>query len=210
MKKSPLSNNRGITLAELLISTIIVGIMLGGIFSSYYTLQIMDRGASRRTAVAMGLQAIAEHMRHNAALAHGTVITVAEEGFKFRDNPGNDNYICMRQDVNATPGNLNDDRWACYTMIGNPRAEIRFCYSAVGGIPVTCGAGDTFVGNAFLDWLPPQLDVATGLFSVLIISRFDHSAGIAVDGSGDPTQGDEVNPQSSFLLQVHPDGHSFH
>jgi hypothetical protein len=119
----------------------------------------------------------------------------------------------MRQDVAATPEDLTDDRWACYTMIGNPRAEIHFCYSAVGGLPVTCGAGDPFVGKAFLvNPLIPPTDppyvVAEGLFKLLIVSRYDFSAGIAVDAGGALTQGDEVNPQAAFLLEVHPDGHS--
>jgi hypothetical protein len=181
--------------------------MVGGICSSFYTLQGMDRGGSRRAAVAMGNQAVVELIRHNAVQAQGTVMTVADRGFQFRDNPGNDNFTCIRQDVNATPGVLTDDRWACFTMIGNPRAVIHFCYSAVGGAPLACAAGDPYVGSAFL--VGPQFNVADGVFSVLIVSRFDHSAGIALDALGNPTQGDEVNPQTSFLLEVHPDGHSF-
>jgi type II secretory pathway pseudopilin PulG len=197
-----LSNDHGMTLFELLISTIIVGFMVGGIFSAYFAMQSMDRGASRRAYVIMELRAVAEHMRHNIAQAYGTSLN---PGIDINNGGGVNNWICARQDTNLTPGNFADDQWACYTWRVPPatRDRVYFCLNAAPG---NCAA-TTFVGRSIRG--VPAFNTATGLFSMLLINRFDNSAGEVDDLLGNPTQGDEVNPQAVYRLQVHPDAHSF-
>jgi Tfp pilus assembly protein PilE len=201
---SSLFNDRGMSLAELLISTIIVGFMVTGIFTAYNNLQGMDRGASRRAAISMEIQSVTEHMRHNAVMAIGTSL---KPGVAVNNTADDTNYVCFRQDVSTTPQNLSDDRWRCYTWLGAPRVNVYFCSSAIGGAPGACAATDLLIGQAY-NTQSAVWDPTTGLFSIWIIDRYDLSAAVALDGLGNPTQGNETNPQSYFRLVVHPDAQS--
>ncbi|HPN87974.1 MAG TPA: type II secretion system protein [Candidatus Omnitrophota bacterium] len=103
-----IKQKKGLTLTELLVSTVLVGIVLIGVVSFNFAISQIERSSSKATILALETAAVMSQIVKDASLAVG-----------FSADPGiinpNSTEIGFRQDVNGTPENYADDQWISYT-----------------------------------------------------------------------------------------------
>ena len=128
----------GLTLTELVIASLLVGIVSLGIFSVDYALRGSRNAASDDALLAMRTWAAMEHITKNAKLAVGNVNSVGVAAVQ------GSNYLCFRQDVVSTPSDFSDDIWRCYSGISN---NIHTCTTTAGAGPSACTATDEVIGT---------------------------------------------------------------
>ncbi len=169
-------DNKGISLTELIVATVAVGVIMVGVVSVDQAMRQSHQGTSRNALVSMKTSAIMLHITKNVQLTNG-YRTESGSIDGIRTNIAN--TLCVRKEdpSNITPGNYSDDVWACYTLNGT---NMNFCQSAAGGAAAACGAG-TVLGTAtsFTVQLSNDSDPVTGQFyvEITVINRFDPAAG---------------------------------
>ena len=106
-----------VTLTELLVATILMGIVMLGIVSVDFAIRQMSKKTSSTALLRMYTSSLMQEMAGNAALITGDP---TNPGFLFFP-PGNPTRFYLRQDINAatglpnnTPQNTSDDGWICY------------------------------------------------------------------------------------------------
>ncbi len=106
-------NNRGLTLTELLVATILMGIVMLGIISVDYGIKQMSKSTSNTAFLKMYTSATLQDIARNASLITGNS---TDPGFLI-----NPKRFYFRQDINATtqaanntPADTSDDAWICY------------------------------------------------------------------------------------------------
>ncbi len=179
---------RAITLTELLISTIIIGIIMMGVVSSDSAVRKNAQNQNASTLLTLHTRALVNVIINNASLMSG-----------YKNDQGYSptvNGFCVRQDINIntkapnnTPTDYSDDQWACYTAIA---FNLRGCFKAA---PDSCLSSDTLVGA--LVSVAQVFDSATDVFSVTVVNR------------ADPSQIKSIsNPEVTVSAQVSPPGQS--
>ena len=128
----------GLTLTELVIASILVGIVMVGIFSVDFALRGSRAAASDDSLLAMKTWATMEHISKNAKLAVGNIV-----------NPGvaaasGNNYLCFRQDTATTPDDYSDDIWRCYSRFSN---NIHTCTKTAAAGASSCNSTDDVIGT---------------------------------------------------------------
>lgn len=199
--------SKAVTLAELIITTLIVSFVLGGVFAADLALRRMDKNASSDTRIMLQVRALAEVIRSSARRVHGDL---EDTGF-YISKP--DKTFCFRYDVGvgtpvqATPEIYTDDNWDCYTQINTD--FYRCFFSTQPASPSKCTATDgSFVGGAVTDQfanaaitLPAVIATAAGdfYFQMTLVNRLDlaDSADVVAEKL---TTGTVANPQ--VVLQI--------
>ncbi len=192
--------NRALTITELIIASLLVGIVMLGVLNADYAIRRMDNNSNTDTRLAIQMSALGETIRLDIKRVHGYPgETTAGINVAART-------ICFRYDT-TTPQIYTDDNWSCYTQ---PAADTRVFRCTYANNPAACGTGDTFVGELVLNGFshasipPPQLtaNANTGdyYFRMTLVGRATPSAGADVNAAG-LTVGTPANPQVVIRLQ---------
>lgn len=189
-------NRKGITLTELLVAMILMGVVVLGIVSVDFSIRGMQKNISRDTFVTMRTSATMLDMAKNAA-----VMTGDQNNLGF-DNSG-PNRFCFRKDVNGsgspnnTPNNYNDDFWICYQQSGTN------IFKCSRSNPSDCPGSPFILGTA----------VAGGLSISYIPDSVAQNSSIAISIKNryDPTQpaSPSNNPEVTMTTKVSPAIQSF-
>ena len=102
---------KGITLTELIVASIMIGIVMVGVASFATTIQRLQSSTSKSVIIAMKVKAAMARMSDDAYAKIGEYF---DPGYQIRSPGGNDRSICFRHDVAITPEDYTDDEWTCY------------------------------------------------------------------------------------------------
>jgi prepilin-type N-terminal cleavage/methylation domain-containing protein len=175
MIKIPLLNKQGLTLAELLITTIIIGIVMVGLVSIDFAIRSNEQQQSRTSLATIRTSAVLQDIVTTASQAFGNATTQCVQIGNITTDTTN--YICIYRDY-GTPSDNSDDSWQCYTRHGT---DLHKCTRTVGNGKGSCADTDPIIGTVTADTFdPPDTPyvVATNpdfYFQVTIKSRFDPS-----------------------------------
>ncbi len=141
----------GLTLTELLITSVIVGVVMLGVVSLDSVVGKKRQISTAENLLSLNARVAVNHIIHNAlqAVGYGTEehlgIRIGEQvGDQTPTGPGS---LCIKQDiqvsatdVNWTPIDSSDDRWVCYTL--NPKDhQIYTCQKPYDAAASYQGAG---------------------------------------------------------------------
>ena len=191
---------RGITLTELLIATIVVGIIMLGVASSDFAVRKNTKNQSAGALLTLNTRSIIEHISKNASMATGMK---NDQGFYNVTGAavaaGN---FCIRQDIDIsgnflnTSGDYNDDNWKCYTVAAN---NITTCIKSTANKANACiNTDNKYASLGALTTATPSFSSTTDVFSVVIINH-DQPSNATTSVS---------NPGVTLTSQVVPSGHS--
>lgn len=173
-------NRSAMTLAELIIATLITSIMLAGIMSADHSIRVLNRDITGDVWLSMQTGAIYDAIRADATRAIGHS---QDQGVVVSATDDNNNYFCFRHD-NAnphTPAIFTDDNWVCYTLLGASgptRTDLHRCQKAAGAAPAACVSTDPFIGvlRPNLHFTNPAT-FSAGVFRFKIRATRDKTAG---------------------------------
>ncbi|MBF0484980.1 MAG: prepilin-type N-terminal cleavage/methylation domain-containing protein [Candidatus Omnitrophica bacterium] len=199
---------KGITLLELLVSLVVVGVVMAGVTAADHAFRRFDRENTHDSTLYIRAMALAEMIRVDASLAVGWATS---PGVQI-DTTAN-NFLCFRQDNNQdgvidnNPGTVAPyigvrDSWKCYSKPGAAAANVNV-YKCSRTIPAgagACTAADQYVGkmawNVFAT-APNPPTFAGNQFIFTVIDR------------DDPTLAKSIsNPEVKITINVNPVGHS--
>ncbi len=135
-----LQSKSGLTLTELIVASVLVGIIMVGIVSFNFAMKRLEDTSSSTAILASKAAAFMSIIKKDAQKAVGNL---TDNGVMTDGNT----TICFRHDVASTPSDYTDDQWVCYNHSGAaPRAVSRHenvtapipCTS-----PVNCTAQDS-------------------------------------------------------------------
>ncbi len=102
---------KGLTLTELLVSTVLIGIVMVGVASFSMTIKNLQESSNQSGITMLQMISAMRYITRDASFA------VGEEGDRgvWVDDVGVSRGICFRHDTaSATPGDYTDDTWVCY------------------------------------------------------------------------------------------------
>ena len=116
-------NKKGLTLTELIVSTIMIAIVMLGIAAFSVAIKHIQESTNKSTILTMQMAGAMSHITKNATLAIGYI---GDPGIYTGDAAGgNANpYVCFREDRASTPASYADDFWNMYVV---DRADLVFC-----------------------------------------------------------------------------------
>jgi len=109
--KSLRPNNRGITLAELLVASVMIGIVMIGVAAFSFAINNLYRSTNKTVIIALRAKSALARITQDATLATGDE---QDRGILSFSNDVDFNSICFRQDLLITPDDYTDDTWVCY------------------------------------------------------------------------------------------------
>lgn len=166
-------NQKGLSLAELLVSTVIIGVIMMGIVSVDYALRSTDQQQSRSSITAIRTAAVLDDIVKTSTQASGDAATRCVQIGNITTNATN--YICIYRDY-GTPAEYSDDNWQCFTRIGT---NIHKCTRSLAADKGQCATTDPIVGSVTIDTFDapdtPSVIAANPdfYFEVVIKNRFD-------------------------------------
>ena len=187
------------TLIELLVATMLMGIVMLGIVSVDFAVRRMQKNVSKDTFVTMRTSATLLDISKNAAAMTGDQ---NNSGF----NNGVSSRFCFREDINSsgvsnlTPDSYGDDNWICYQQ---SVTSILKCNS--GSSPANCLPGSFIVGTAVagglsVSFVPDNAQtVQNSSIAISIQNRFSPSQPVSIPD----------NPEVNISTQVSPTLQSF-
>lgn len=146
MKLTHAKNNRGITLAELLVASVMIGIVIVGVASFSLAIRNMENSTNRTVVISLKTKTAMAILVKDASLAVGDPL---DNGIATYDVGGN-RSICFRQDADNEPSTYTGDLWTCYFQdatgaLDGPLESCGTFPSASGNVPVQdnvdCDAG---------------------------------------------------------------------
>ena len=153
---------KGLTLTELLVASVIVGIIMVGVASFTSSMKNVQKTSvdvslnATRTAAAMKM------IERDALLAIGDS---TDAGVCTPDTGPTDYSVCFRQDTANTPWDYTDDTWICYHH--GATQQIKRCVWAGGASP--CSG---------------YSDASCSALTYVTSVNLDPFASIVLDGSG--------------------------
>ena len=121
-------NRRGLTLTELLLATVMISIVMGGVAVWATSMKQMRTSSQTTRYTDMKLAAVMKAIRKDAELAIGDP---GDAGIQYI-SVSPKRAICFRHDTQLTPSDYTDDIWACwYHHISSP--GLRRCYDIPSG-----------------------------------------------------------------------------
>ncbi|OGX07836.1 MAG: hypothetical protein A2Z88_08715 [Omnitrophica WOR_2 bacterium GWA2_47_8] len=140
-----LRTKSGLTLIELIIASILMGLVMMGVISLDYAMRRTYRVSAMSADVSTRISGAMVHIFNRASLAVGMSTDLGLWPFEDASVRG----LVLRQDRNNTPGDFTDDTW------------IRYIHNKSGG-----GAGDIYYCEIISDFTnvhitpgaPPALD----------------------------------------------------
>lgn len=200
-------NKKGLSLTELLVATVLMGIVMMGVISINYAMRRMEGTTSKSTVLAIQTAAAMNHITKNGLLAVGFE---SDPGIVLQlTTPPAVSYLSFRQDINGTPGNFSDDLWVIYTD-GGQANELYTCTQDAGTGPIpNTGSGGRCetTGNLVL------LNNVSAINYQLVRDATTHSTYVDIDiqTQADVTQpADPIrNPTYELTVQISPPFHSW-
>ena len=185
-----ISANNGMTLTELIMAAILVGVVAVGALSVDYALRSARNNVHSDSMLTSSTTNVMERIRRDAAAASGSS---ADPGVLT-----NATYLCLRID-NRDFNNAADDLWACYSQNGTNLYRCLFDSFAPGACAVD---NDNLIGTAVAGGFTYTFVMsATDLYlDVTLINRFPNPGSAA-----NPI----TNPEYRLDSRVYPDSHSF-
>lgn len=205
----------GLTLAELLITIMIVGIVMMGMVSVDYALRSSEQQQTRTSVATLRTSAVLQDIVTTATQAFGDSATRCIQMANLTTDATN--YICMYRDF-GTPSDYSDDSWLCYTRNGT---NVHKCTRTLVSGKGACAATDPVTGAVTIDTFDaPDTPVVVATspdfyFQVTLKSRFDPTRptpGVgAVDTAGAKysvviAQEYMINPKVKLTEKVAPSG----
>ena len=114
-------DKKGITLTELIVASILIGIVMIGVAAFSASIEQLHTSTNRSTILTMKTTATMNHITRAAYLAVGDE---TDRGI-VTGGLGKKESICFRHDTDVDPSSYTGDTWTCY-FIGNQQ-EIYLC-----------------------------------------------------------------------------------
>lgn len=204
-----LFQRRGITLTELLVAGILIGIVMLGVISVSFAIKKMQETTNKAALLAMRATAIVTHMTKNVAMAVG-----------YKDDPGivvsessSQQWVSIRQESGDDVSRFDDDDWFIYyTDLGNHRLYFCTQTNLEGPEPETWAGGKCDPDNSKTKTISQDLVAAhfellsdadnfEFFLRVFLETRYDPDPAVAED----PID----NPGFRIDSQMSPVGHSW-
>ncbi len=153
-----------VTLVELLVATILVLIVTGGVFVADLTLRRMSDTAAMDIQRGMETAALAEMIRGDIRKVHGDLVD--PDDAVFIDSASK--TMCFRHDDQEdttgtyTPADYTDDEWVCYRQVDN---QVYRC-AGLSATTTTCASGVPVIGYLSSFTTELSADAATGAYVV--------------------------------------------
>ncbi len=181
------NSRKGLTLAELLLTTMVIGIIMIGMVSVDYALRSNDQQQTRTSLATMRTAAVTEEISSVVRQAFGDPATRCVQMDNLTAN--DTNFICVYRDY-GTPSVFTDDDWTCYTRRTN---NIHKCTRTVPDGKGACGSIDPIIGMVTIDTFnapDTPLVVSTNpdmYVEFTIKSRFDPTRPVPNAGAAAPS-----------------------
>lgn len=162
------------TLSELLIATILVGIVMVGVLAVDYAMHNLQKSSTTDSLLALQTSAAFIAISRDAMTSTGDSTgdpTCAGNNLGILcDDDGSERSICFRHDVpdisgNYTPFNYDDDQWQCYY---NDSTALYRCTPGTIGMP--CSGQKLFNTNNQADFFEMNWDPPASPYRLLNIS----------------------------------------
>ena len=199
------TNPKGLTLTELLVAAILMGIVMVGLISVNYAIRRMENSTSEATILAMQTAAAMRHITRNGLL---TVGHEADPGIRYDlTTPPSVSYLSFRQDVASTPADFTDDEWTIYTDAGEAN-RLYTCRqdASLGAVPDLTGPCNALQRtmllnnvNTFTYQLVRDPAVPSTYLEVSLQAQYD------VSQPSNPL----TNPVQELNVQINPPSHSW-
>ncbi len=123
--------NHGLTLTELLVASVMIGIIMIGIASFGTSIQQLQSSTNRSVILAMRAKAVMARLAEDAYEAVGSAgdpngPTNIGPGIRVGGS-GPNKGLCFRHDVANTPDSYGDDEWTCYFQAPGPIPTLYLC-----------------------------------------------------------------------------------
>ncbi len=199
-------SSRGMTLTELMVSVILVGLIMLGIASVDFATKQSQQTTTRSGLVAMQTGAMMLDIVKNVSMATGTF---SNPGIRSSQVPTSHPCyaplldLCVRRDINSsgvnnnTPTDFSDDNWVCYRRVAINNS-LYTCIRAGFG---ECLATDRYLGGSTSINVTIPIDPSTQIFYVSIALRNRYIPGNALDPFN--------NPEYYVETRVYPGYHSW-
>ncbi|MFT7538659.1 MAG: prepilin-type N-terminal cleavage/methylation domain-containing protein [Lysobacterales bacterium] len=121
MIKHILKSNKGVTLTELIISSVLIGIIMLGVMSFSFALKRIEESTSTGASFDSTTAGFLSMFSRDVEKATGDS---SNHGI-ITNTTGINNVICFRHDLIPTPPDLptphdyTDDEWVCYTQVAD-------------------------------------------------------------------------------------------
>jgi len=224
--KNLIFKTTALTLIELIVSSMLVTIVLFGLFSITNVLSTNSQDYGQRYLLASQTQATLNHILNNVSLAVKDIGS-GDTAIMY-PVAADTNTFCIHQNVQCsspvngnpctlspasdtplnTPGVYTNDRWLCYTMSAH---QINYCSMAYvpgaspWGATQNCSgvANKTFLGTAYSITNPNPPALANGIFSMTVENCVDDSASSCntIGTSTDLANNPEVARYGSIALK---------
>ena len=208
--KNKLCDYKGMTLTEVLVAAMLVGIVMMGAISVDYAIRNSRKSASQDTTLSMRTQATMLRISRDANMA------VGDSSSKGIDTSAG--ALCIRKELGGNINSYSDDEWVCYWQNGT---NIHRCSKniALGGVPGPCIATDPIVGTAVSGQCSTQICEGTcpatqACFYYNFV--FDSSTqrlylDLAITNRYDPTKAKNpiANPEYAAATRIYPSGQGF-
>lgn len=193
---------KAMTLTELLVASILIGIILVGAVSIDYAIRRSRNTISASILIATQISAAMKQITRDAVLAVGDI---TDPGIVF-DATGDDTNICFRLDTPSTPGDYNDDTWTCYSQGDtNGTHTLNEIYRCAGI------ANGSQLGNG--DSCTPALNEtfvletrALGFFNIILMPEFKFNLRSCADNNIAIDEHPINNPCYELISQISPPG----
>jgi Tfp pilus assembly protein PilE len=194
---------KGITLTELLVASVLVGIVMIGVASFSISIKHLQNSTNKSTIMEMKTKSAMARVVKDAYLAVGDIMNPGIVAYSAGQNLS----ICFRQDVN-NPSSYADDIWKCYFR--GASNDLLACNVPPQTVPVQslghCNGGGS--AELLLEIAPSQnvfyqlMETPSGQLEYVQMSLagiFDQTA------AAHPI----LNPTHTLITQISPPGHSW-
>ncbi len=200
-------NESAVTLLELILSSILVGVVILGVVSIDFAIRRNQQTTSRSSILAMQTSAVMLRITKEASLAIGYE---SNPGIAVNADPSI--KLCIRKEDNtpSTPGDYTDDTWFCfqynaaaYNMIGCTVNEA----DAKGSLN-PCNSASAVIDNSVQDTMSGKM--ANASFN-WVASATDFYIGVSLTARHNPAapRNPITNPQFILNTRVRPLSHSW-
>lgn len=208
-------DQKGLTLAELLVTGMIIGVIMIGMVSVDHAIRTQELQQSRASITAIRTSAVLHDIVATATQAYGDVTTRCIQMANLTTDATN--YICVYRDF-GTPSDYSDDSWQCYTRHAN---NIHKCTRTLVSGKGVCLNTDPIIGTVTIDsFNAPDTPVVVSTspdfyFQITLKNRYDPTRPFPGVGAASPSTAEYVdvivqehmtNPKIKLTAKVAPIG----
>ena len=211
-------HQKGLTLAELLVTTMIIGVVMMGMVSVDFAIRSNDQQQSRLSVATLRTAATIQDVVATATQAFGDMTTRCIQTANLTTDATN--YICIYRDW-GTPANYTDDSWQCYTRHGN---NLHKCTRTLVADKGACTNAAPIIGTVTIDTFnapdtPVFMTTSPNFyFQITIKNRYDPTRPVPGVGAASPASAEYAdviaqeyltNPKIKLTAKIAPAGCGF-